>query len=42
VRGLYAALADRGLAHIDHSGAYLEIERLNGISKAFSDSEAPS
>lgn len=42
VRGLYAALADRGLAHVDHSGAYLEIERLNGISKAFSDSESPS
>jgi 2-hydroxy-3-oxopropionate reductase len=41
-RGLYAALADRGLAHVDHSGAYLEIERLNGISKAFSDSETPT
>jgi 2-hydroxy-3-oxopropionate reductase len=41
-RGLYAALADRGLAHVDHSGAYLEIERLNGMSKAFSDSESPT
>jgi 2-hydroxy-3-oxopropionate reductase len=41
VRGLYAALADRGLAHIDHSGAYLEIERLNGMARAFSDSESP-
>ncbi len=40
-RGLYAALADRGLAHVDHSGAYLEIERLNGMAKAFSDSESP-
>jgi 2-hydroxy-3-oxopropionate reductase len=41
-RGLYAALADRGLAHVDHAGAYLEIERLNGIGKAFSDSETPT
>ena len=41
VRGLYAALADRGLAHVDHSGAYLELERLNGMAKAFSDSESP-
>jgi 2-hydroxy-3-oxopropionate reductase len=39
-RGLYAALADRGLAHVDHAGAYLEIERLNGIARAFSDSES--
>ena len=41
-RGLYAALVDRGLSDIDHSGAYLEIERLNGIGKAFSDSESPA
>jgi 2-hydroxy-3-oxopropionate reductase len=41
-RGLYAALADRGLAHVDHSGTYLEIERLNGIARAFSDSESAS
>jgi 2-hydroxy-3-oxopropionate reductase len=41
-RGLYAALADRGLAHVDHSGAYLEIERLNGIARAFSDSDSTS
>jgi 2-hydroxy-3-oxopropionate reductase len=40
-RSLYAALADRGLEHVDHAGAYLEIERLNGIGKAFSDSESP-
>jgi 2-hydroxy-3-oxopropionate reductase len=41
-RGLYAALADRGLAHVDHAGAYLEIERLNGIARAFSDSDSTS
>jgi len=41
-RGLYAALVDRGLSDVDHSGAYLEIERLNGIGKAFSDSESPA
>jgi 2-hydroxy-3-oxopropionate reductase len=39
VRSLYPSLVARGLGHVDHSGTYLELERLNGIDLPFADGE---
>ena len=40
VRELYARLVARGLADVDHAGAFLEIEHLNGIDLAFKRDES--